>query len=193
MSTNSLLFIIAALFVVLIFILLGITWILLKNRSSHKHGESFQKVDFLQEGVPHEKKCSNHADKFAQGVCAICDQNLCEHCLSQVNKTIFCADHFHTFKNNRWTSITNQKTTADTPISAQYIYDFKKYIWNCENHPCFISCEYKINLESDIIETYVILYVIGDDQEELTGKLMAFKSGSPRNDERRHSLTSHQN
>ena len=40
-----------------------------------------------------EKKCSNHSENEAEGVCVICSEALCNSCLGRVDDICLCVDH----------------------------------------------------------------------------------------------------
>ncbi|WP_417337084.1 hypothetical protein [Halobacteriovorax marinus] len=119
--------------------------------------------------------CKNHETRNSVGICSICEEEFCVDCLKQIDKVNLCPEHFNTFADNIWTSITNQRTTPDNPEDGVYIYNFKKFLWKEKGIPSYILNDYKIQVENDFIETYVQLHVREKDQEELSKKIERFK------------------
>lgn len=116
--------------------------------------------------------CSNHEDLAAQGICGICMKGHCEKCLVEWDGLYFCREHYKTFANNDWVSITNVRTTPDNPEKGTYIYSFKDDLWKSEETPSYIVTHYKINVEDDGIESFVMLYVRKNDEELLRKRLV---------------------
>ncbi|OUR93011.1 hypothetical protein A9Q84_21140 [Halobacteriovorax marinus] len=119
--------------------------------------------------------CVTHDDKPSVGICAICEDEYCVECLKQIDSVNLCPEHFNTFANNTWKSITNQRTTPNSPEDGIYIYKFKRQLWNDRNIPTYIVNEYKIEVENDFIETYVQLNVIEESSIALAQELEEFK------------------
>jgi hypothetical protein len=115
--------------------------------------------------------CFTHKDQPSRATCAICEQEICEQCIRQINNINFCPEHISTYVSNNWTPITNQRTTPDNPEDGIYIYDFKKDIWLQENVPSYIQTEYKINMDNDFIESFVQLHVREEDVDSLKAKV----------------------
>lgn len=115
--------------------------------------------------------CTHHEKEHAKGTCSICEQSFCESCLKEHDGLTFCSEHLRTFSENKWVDITNIKTTPNNPEAAMFVYQFKKDQWANSNIPTFIVTHYKINIDGDHIESYVMLYVRSQDEENLRGKL----------------------
>ncbi|MCR9205964.1 MAG: hypothetical protein NXH75_15380, partial [Halobacteriovoraceae bacterium] len=67
------------------------------------------------------------------------------------------------------------KTTPETPESAFPIYDFKKELWEKEGLPAIVSTHYKINIETDSIESFVKLLVRSIEEDSLKKRFERFK------------------
>ncbi len=160
------------------FLLIGIlsgivVYLLLKSRdktsSSDKESiseENLSKLEF--EGL---QNCHFHEKEPGKGSCCMCEKSCCETCLKEYDGLTFCPEHLRTFSENKWTDITNVKTTPNNPEAAIYIYEFKKELWKSDNIPTYIMTHYKINIDGDHIESYVMLYVRSQDEEMLRDKI----------------------
>jgi hypothetical protein len=174
----SILLLISALFVVLVYLLLRDR----KSQQAQASSDSDPKKSKLKVDLEALKAqqssvfCHNHADKSGVGSCGICEHVYCEGCLKEWEHLRFCPEHFQTYTNNKWTHITNVKTTPEETENAVPIYQFKKNIWESEDIPTFIETDYKINVEGDFVESYVKLYVREKDKQKLSDRLKDLKA-----------------
>ena len=154
---------------VLIGILSGVViYLLLKSNSK----EAAQAPEIVEPFTEKEiNSCHNHEKEFSKGTCCICEKSYCESCLKEWDGLTFCSEHLKTFSENKWVGITNIKTTPNNPEAAMFIYKFKKEQWSSSNIPSYVVTHYKINFEGDHIESYVMLYVRSQDEENLKGHL----------------------
>ncbi len=128
----------------------------------------------MAEGVE-SSYCVNHPQDHAQGLCAICNETFCEECIKEHEGLTFCRPHFRLFISHEWETVETIKTTPETPETAFPIYDFKKALWEKEGLPAVISTHYKINIDTDTIESYVKLLVRADEYETLAERYQTFK------------------
>jgi hypothetical protein len=117
--------------------------------------------------------CHKHKDQPTVGACLICEDVFCENCLIEHEGMFFCKDHFKTYANNKWKQITDLKTNANTPEDGLFIYDFKRKMWSKKSIPSFVLTHYKINVEDDLIESYIQLYVREEDEADFKKGLFA--------------------
>lgn len=132
-------------------------------------------INVKEEKIEESLHCLNHKVQPSAGICLICEQTFCEECLREDENKYFCKDHFKTYTYNKWTQISEIKTTPDTPYEALNIYHFKRHKWLNEKVPSFIVTHYKIDTENDIIESYVQLNVMEKDAEILEKELKNYK------------------
>ncbi|MCO4792938.1 MAG: hypothetical protein KC493_04455 [Bacteriovoracaceae bacterium] len=111
--------------------------------------------------------CEEHEDTRAVNVCAICSTQLCELCVREDENIVFCPSHFKTYVDHNWVEISNVKTTPSTPEASAHVFEFKKHLWKSDGTPTYIVTHYKIDVESDQIESYVKLMVREEEKEEL--------------------------
>lgn len=126
-----------------------------------------------------EGYCELHTQEKAVTICAVCSKSLCEECASEGEGLYFCADHFQLYLEHDWATITNMKTSPDNPKDGLIIYQFKDDLWSKQQIPSFIVTHYRINIESDFIESYVQLHVRKEDEEVLVQKLKGHLEGAP--------------
>ena len=118
-----------------------------------------------------EGYCANHSLEKAVALCAVCSKCLCDECSSGAENLYFCSDHFQTYIDHEWVTLTNIKTTPDNPTQGIALYQFRDDLWNKSEIPTFIVTHYRINIENDYIESYVQLHVRKEDQEVLSEKI----------------------
>ena len=115
--------------------------------------------------------CSTHHDRPSTAACYICDKIFCSECIKEIDHLYFCPEHLSTYATNKWTPITDQRTTPKEYKNAEYIYAFKKKIWR-RNEPSFIVTDYKIDIATDQIESFVKLHVLEKDAPKLKNEIM---------------------
>ncbi len=134
-----------------------------------------EKVRLPEELIVEKFYCIHHKEAPSVGSCLICEEVFCVDCLVEHESMHFCKEHFRTFANYKWKQITDERTTPDTPEDGLYIYNFKRQLWLNKNIPSFVMSHYKINIESDFIESFIQLNVREDDVEKLSKELELFK------------------
>lgn len=120
--------------------------------------------------------CENHPNTSSVGACIICEDVFCEQCLINHGKLVFCKEHVEIFTKNKWKQITNERTTPDTPEDGLYIYQFKRHLWRNKQIPSFVQTHYEINIEENIIESFIRLNVLEESEKELLVAIEKFKA-----------------
>lgn len=111
------------------------------------------------------KCCIIHKGIDSAGQCSICNEYFCEGCLKDNDGQIFCTEHYQLYKSNKWIIAKTIKTNAETPEAGIVLYNIKKSTWENDKIPSYIITDYKINTDSDLIESYVSLYIKKDNLE----------------------------
>lgn len=119
--------------------------------------------------------CANHPNDNAKGLCSICQECFCEECIKEHDGLSFCGPHFRLYINEDWVELETIKTTPETPESAFPIYDFKKELWEKEGLPAIVSTHYKINIQTDTIESFVKLLVRSIEEDSLKKRYERYK------------------
>jgi len=121
--------------------------------------------------------CTNHDTIEGVGNCSICSDTFCDKCLKNLDNLNFCPEHFRLYNENDWEEIYSVISNSDTPEKGVALYEFHTHKWKESKTPSYIMTHYKINLHEDIIESYVKLYVIKENCEELKTELIAKEEG----------------
>jgi len=102
--------------------------------------------------------CPNHRDEPGETVCAICDKLFCASCIKDFKTLHFCKEHLPLIMNYEWDEVYTLKTSSHDPERGVRLYDLKKEIFERENLPAYIETHYKINVDQDHIETYLVIF-----------------------------------
>lgn len=114
--------------------------------------------------------CLNHPQEPGEVMCAICDTLFCSSCTKPFKTMHFCKEHLPLIMQNEWEEVLTLKTSTDDPEEGVRLHDLKKDIFKEDQIPTYVETHYKINVDQDSIETYLVLFGIKDDLETLKEK-----------------------
>lgn len=122
--------------------------------------------------------CPNHSEEPGETMCAICDKIFCKACIKPFKSLHFCKEHLPLIMRHDWEEVVTVKTSTHDPEQGVRLYDVKKEIFEKENIPTYVETHYKINVDQDYIETYLVVY---GQKEELIQTKKKFEDflGSP--------------
>ena len=120
--------------------------------------------------------CPNHPDEPGEVSCAICDHIFCRNCIRPFKTMHFCKEHLSMVMRHTWSEVLTLKTSTSDPENGVRLYEVKKVIFEKEGLPSYIETHYKINIDQDYIETYLVLFTLEDRVAELREKLINFQS-----------------
>jgi hypothetical protein len=109
--------------------------------------------------------CPNHKDEPGEVSCAICDQLFCNGCIKPFKSLHFCIEHIPLIMRHDWTEVMTVKTSTQDPEEGVRVYAAKKKIFEEKDIPTYIETHYKINVDQDYIETYLIVLAIAENAE----------------------------
>ncbi|TDJ05900.1 MAG: hypothetical protein E2O68_05700 [Deltaproteobacteria bacterium] len=115
--------------------------------------------------------CNTHTDRRATGGCQICEQTFCKDCLENYRNILLCSKHHQLAEKARWISIKTVRPSSENPEEGILLQKLKESMWKQEGLPAFIITHYKINLESDLIESHMDLFVRRVDRDTFKEKL----------------------
>lgn len=115
--------------------------------------------------------CVNHSERQAQGVCAISQDPICETCIREDDGLVISVDHFRTYLEAQWVILDKIKATPDDTTASAHIYRLKNRLWSTEEIPTLVSTHYKIDVETDQIESHIHFLVREEEREELQAQL----------------------
>ncbi len=115
--------------------------------------------------------CPVHPDEPGETNCAICDKLYCKTCIRPFKSLYFCKEHLPLVMRNDWEEVVTIKTSTIDPEHGVRLFDIKKVLLERDNLPTYVETHYKINLEQDHIETYLVLFGIKENLVTLKEKL----------------------
>ncbi len=197
---NNLILILLIVFIVLLFIFIGLLAFFgnkflkikeaaLKNTNSSEKRATNPSVERLKEKPSKElikalrsandfdapiKKvssvyCIDHPDNFSNGKCSISLEPLCEQCLSKQGDMVIGRKYLDIFLENEWTEI--QMVKDEKEIKKRY-FEIKQDLWENESLPTIIQGHFKINVETDEIEPYIVLFAPEEKAELVREKFI---------------------
>lgn len=107
--------------------------------------------------------CPNHTEEPGEVMCAICDKLYCKACIKPFKTLHFCKEHLPLVMKHEWEEVLTLKTSTEDPEEGVRLYDKKKEIFEKDNLPTYVETHYKINVDQDFIETYLVVYGIKDN------------------------------
>lgn len=131
--------------------------------------ERFKEAEKIKKRKP-ELNCPNHADEPGEVVCAICDRLYCRACIKPFKTLHFCKEHISLMMRHDWEEVLTVKTSTTDPEHGVRLYDRKKEVFERDELPTYIETHYKINVDQDYIETYLVLFGIKEQLTDLKQK-----------------------
>ncbi len=118
-----------------------------------------------------EANCHLHPSEPSEAACAICDDYFCKSCIKTYENKHFCKEHSAYFLNFKWRDVYTLKSTPDDPEAGVRVVEWKKRIWKDESIPLYVQTNYKIDVDGDQIESWVVLFSKESDSEEVKKRL----------------------
>jgi hypothetical protein len=111
--------------------------------------------------------CPHHPEEPAEAMCNICDTYFCEKCIKNHKTLLFCREHYQLYMNNDWNKIIIIKSTPSEPELGVRLYDFKRKLYKDNLIPTVVETHYKINIDHDNIESYLVLFAQKNHTEKI--------------------------
>ena len=102
--------------------------------------------------------CPNHTEEPGEASCAICDRLFCRACIKPFKALHFCKEHLPLVMTQEWDEVLTLKTSTQDPERGVQLFQIKKDLFHNDAIPTFIETHYKINVDQDMIETYLVLF-----------------------------------
>jgi hypothetical protein len=119
--------------------------------------------------------CPNHTEEPGEVTCAICDRLFCKACIKPFKTMHFCKEHLPLVMRHDWDEVLTVKTSTADPEQGVRLFDVKKDLFKERDIPTYIETHYKINVDQDFIETYLVLFAIRKSVAELRERLKEFQ------------------
>ncbi len=114
--------------------------------------------------------CPNHPEEPGEVTCGICDKIFCQSCIKPFKSLHFCREHLPLVMNHQWEEVMTVKTSTQDPEHGVRVYDLKKEIFEKEELPTYVETHYKINVDHDLIETYLVVFAMQEQMEKIKAK-----------------------
>ncbi|MCE3012707.1 MAG: hypothetical protein LW878_06530 [Proteobacteria bacterium] len=125
----------------------------------------------IKEKLILEANCHLHPNEPSEAACAICDDYFCKTCIKTYENKHFCKEHSGFFLNFKWKDVYTLKSTPNDPEAGVRVVEWKKEIWKKEAIPLYIQTHYKIDVDGDEIESWVVLFAKEADSEDIKRRL----------------------
>lgn len=115
--------------------------------------------------------CIDHPELPAKGICSISDEAYCDLCITKEKDIRMARKYLNLFLDNDWLElfmINNNSTGADKLNETMRL---KRELWRDSQIPVITQKQFKINIESDEIETYTVIMGRENDQDTIQEKL----------------------
>jgi hypothetical protein len=116
--------------------------------------------------------CVNHSEEPGEATCAICEKIFCKACIKPFKTLHFCREHISIIMRNEWIEVFTLKTSTQEPEDGVILYAEKKKLFEEEDIPTYIETHYKINVDHDFIETYLVVFAMKEHKAAVKIHLM---------------------
>jgi hypothetical protein len=141
--------------------------------NSSTHPEILARIKDLDKVKPKRAElfCPNHTEEPGEVMCAICDKIFCKACIKPFKSLHFCKEHIPLIMRHDWDEVITIKTSTSDPEQGVRLYDIKKELFTKDELPTYIETHYKINVDHDYIETYLVLFAIRENLDLVKSKI----------------------
>lgn len=119
--------------------------------------------------------CPNHPEEPGEVSCAICDQIFCKTCIKPFKNLHFCKEHLPLLMKSDWEEVLTVKTSTEDPEEGVRLYEAKKKLYLNRSIPTYIETHYKINVDHDYIETYLVVFSLLENLDSVREELIDFE------------------
>lgn len=105
-----------------------------------------------------EATCHLHPQEASEGACAVCDQYFCRSCLKPHRNLTFCREHLNVYLSTHWTEVHTVPSTPLDPEAGVVLVEWKKKVWQEQALPLYLETHYKIHVDGDRIESWMVLF-----------------------------------
>ena len=130
-----------------------------------------EEAQFVKKKAQLEATCHLHPQEPSEGSCAICARYFCVSCLKTHGTLTFCREHIHVFLSGNWEEVYTVKSTPDHPEAGVKVVEWKNRTWEELGTPLYLETHYKINVEGDMIESWVVLFARAAEKAEIKKRL----------------------
>ena len=115
--------------------------------------------------------CPNHPEEVGETTCAICGKFFCKKCIRPYKTLHFCKEHLSLVMTKEWEEVTTIKSHTNDPEAGVELIEKKQKWWDEDQLATYIETHYKIDVDNDYIETYLVLFGIREQIEDIKKRL----------------------
>jgi len=138
-----------------------------------------EEAQFVKKKAQLEATCHLHPQEPSEGACAICGRFFCANCLKTHGTLTFCREHINVFLSSNWTEVYTVKSTPDDPEAGVKVVEWKNRTWEESNVPLYLETHYKINVDGDMIESWIVLFARENEREQIKKRLQSTSELQP--------------
>lgn len=116
------------------------------------------------------QSCVDHPENPAKGKCSISGEAYCELCITKEKDVRIARKFLHLFLDNEWENIYFVEDMLVGEDKIKQLMQIKMDIWNNEGTPIITQKQFKINIETDEIETFTVVMTRPEDSESVKSK-----------------------
>lgn len=190
MNETTLVLIVASLVLVLVIMIIGMLWFFgsrflkLKELERSEKLAQAQSTNIVPSNSPSIKPevlealrntgpavdvsgnyCTNHPDQMSLGTCTISGDSFCEHCLTTVNDVKMAKQYVEFYLNHEWIEIISIQNKENEQEIQKRINEVKKKMWEESKRPLLVQGQYKINTNTDQIESFTVILSRLEDKD----------------------------
>lgn len=111
--------------------------------------------------------CPNHPEEPGEANCAICDRLFCKACFRPFKSMYLCKEHLPLLMRHEWKEVITLKTSTADPEEGVRLFDVKKELFHKHSLATYVETHYKINVDHDYIETYLVLFSVQEEADQV--------------------------
>ncbi len=139
------------------------------QQPSPYHPEIQKRLDELSFTSPYKDDifCPYHPQEPGEVQCGMCARFFCPKCVRPMKSIYFCKEHMALYLRSQWQEVLTLKTNSNDPEGGVRLYEQKQELFTTQQVPTYIETHYKIDVDGDYIETYLVLFAQEDQLTEV--------------------------
>jgi len=115
--------------------------------------------------------CLDHPEEYSLGLCAISGEPYCEKCLSVQSDIKVAKKYLDIYLDNKWVEVLMMPNSSISPAMIERLVNVKEELWDKESLPLIVQGHHKINVDTDEIEIYTVIFARDEDRDYIKGEI----------------------
>lgn len=115
--------------------------------------------------------CIDHPEEYSLGLCAISSEPYCEKCMSVQNEVKVAKKYLDIYLDNEWKEVSMLPNHMLSHDMIERLIKIKDDLWKNKNLPLMIQGHHKINVDTDEIEIYTVIFARSEDTDFIKNEL----------------------